>query len=62
MWSKERLSNNEVMRKIRIAMSYKDEDMIHALQLADFRISKSELSAFLESLTIVTLNLLAIRL
>ncbi len=43
---KERLSNNEVMRKIRIAMSYKDEDMIHALQLADFRISKSELSAF----------------
>lgn len=42
---KERLSNNEVLRKIRIAMSYKDEDMIEVLQLAGFRISKSELSA-----------------
>lgn len=44
--AKERLSNNEVMRKIRIAMSYKDDDMIHLLKLADFRISKSEFSAF----------------
>ena len=26
---KERLSNNEILRKIRIAMSYKDEDMIN---------------------------------
>ncbi|AEF02179.1 DUF1456 domain-containing protein [Alteromonas sp. KS69] len=42
----ERLSNNEVLRKIRIAMSYKDEDMINALQMADFRLSKNELSAF----------------
>ena len=42
----ERLSNNEVLRKIRIAMSYKDEDMIAMLQLADFRLSKGELSAF----------------
>ena len=43
---KERLSNNEVLRKIRIAMSYKDDDMIAVLKLADFRISKGELSAF----------------
>jgi len=43
---KERLSNNEVLRKIRIAMSYKDEDMISVLKLADFRMSKGELSAF----------------
>ena len=42
---KERLSNNEILRKIRIAMSYKDEDMINVLLLADFRIGKSELSA-----------------
>lgn len=41
----ERLSNNEVLRKIRIAMSYKDEDMIEILQLANFSLSKSELSA-----------------
>jgi len=43
---KERLSNNEVLRKIRIAMSYKDDDMIAVLKLAGFRISKGELSAF----------------
>ena len=43
---KERLSNNEVLRKIRIAMSYKDDDMIAVLKLADFRMSKGELSAF----------------
>ena len=43
---KERLSNNEVLRKIRIAMSYKDDDMIAVLKLANFRISKGELSAF----------------
>jgi len=42
----ERLSNNEILRKIRIAMSYKDDDMIDALKRADFRISKGELSAF----------------
>lgn len=41
----ERLSNNEILRKIRIAMSYKDDDMIDALKRADFRISKGELSA-----------------
>ena len=29
---KERLSNNEVLRKIRIAMSYKDDDMIAVLK------------------------------
>ena len=46
---KERLSNNEVLRKIRIAMSYKDDDMIAVLKLADFRMSKGELRRFLES-------------
>ena len=42
----ERLSNNEILRKLRIAMSYKDEDMIDVLKLANFRMSKGELSAF----------------
>ena len=41
----ERLSNNEVLRKIRIAMSYRDDDMIEILKYANFRISKGELSA-----------------
>ncbi|BCO19995.1 hypothetical protein KUC3_28520 [Alteromonas sp. KC3] len=42
----ERLSNNDILRKIRIAMSYKDDDMIVVLKNANFRISKGELSAF----------------
>jgi uncharacterized protein YehS (DUF1456 family) len=41
----ERLNNNDVLRKIRIALSYKDEDIINLLRLANFKISKSELSA-----------------
>lgn len=41
----ERLSNNDVLRKIRIAMSYKDDDMIDLLRMANFKISKGELSA-----------------
>lgn len=41
----QRLSNNEVLRKIKIAMSYKDEDLLHCLKLSSFHISKSEMSA-----------------
>jgi uncharacterized protein YehS (DUF1456 family) len=41
----ERLSNNDVLRKIRIAMSYRDDDMIEGLKYANFRVSKGELSA-----------------
>ncbi|MFC3122320.1 YehS family protein [Agaribacter flavus] len=41
----EKLSNNEILRKLRIAMSYRDEDMIDVLRYANFRISKTELSA-----------------
>ncbi|WP_343862373.1 DUF1456 family protein [Aliiglaciecola litoralis] len=41
----ERLSNNDILRKIRIAMSYRDDDMIAVLKLANFRLSKGELSA-----------------
>ncbi|BFT29567.1 hypothetical protein D210916BOD24_07430 [Alteromonas sp. D210916BOD_24] len=44
--AKARLSNNEILRKIRIAMSYKDDDMLRILQLADFRMSRGEFSAF----------------
>ena len=40
------LDNNTILRKLRIALAFKDEDMLHTLQLADFSLSKSELSAF----------------
>ena len=42
---KDKLSNNDVLRKIRIAMSYREEDMMEILRLAQFNVGKSELSA-----------------
>ncbi|GAA5194477.1 DUF1456 family protein [Ferrimonas gelatinilytica] len=46
---KARLSNNEILRKLRIALTLKDDDIIAILKLAGFRISKSELSALFRS-------------
>ncbi|SHI05835.1 YehS family protein [Ferrimonas marina] len=43
--AKSRLSNNDILRKLRIALTLKDEDIIAILALSNFRISKSELSA-----------------
>lgn len=40
------LSNNEVLKKIRVALEFKEEDMLHTLKLAGFELSKAELSAF----------------
>ena len=40
------LKNNSILKKIRIALNFKEEDMLSTLQLADFKISKGELSAF----------------
>jgi uncharacterized protein YehS (DUF1456 family) len=44
-----KFSNNEILRKIRIAMAYKDDDIIGLLNLADFKVSKTELSALFRS-------------
>ncbi|MES2588224.1 MAG: DUF1456 family protein [Bacteroidota bacterium] len=40
------LNNNIIFRKLKIALDYKDDDIIEVLKLQDFRISKHELSAF----------------
>lgn len=40
------LNNNLILRKLKIALSFKDEDIIETLKQADIRIGKSELSAF----------------
>ncbi|EAZ82689.1 YehS family protein [Algoriphagus machipongonensis] len=40
------LSNNLVLRKLKIALSLIDEDMLAMLKSVDFRLSKHELSAF----------------
>jgi len=42
----EELTNNIVLRKLTIAFSFKSEDVIEILKLADLRVSKHELSAF----------------
>lgn len=40
------LNNNGILRKLRIALEFKEEDMLSTLKLAGFEISKPELSAF----------------
>ncbi|MBE9504644.1 MAG: DUF1456 family protein [Proteobacteria bacterium] len=39
------MKNNTILKKLRIALELKDTDIIEILKLADFEISKSELSA-----------------
>ncbi len=41
----EKLDNNLVFRKLKIALNLKDEDILEILKLADFRFSRHELSA-----------------
>lgn len=43
------MSNNDIMKKLRVALHLRDDDIIHILTLVDFNISKSELSAFFRS-------------
>lgn len=40
------LNNNLILRKLKIALSYKDDDMLEIYDLANLRISKHEISAF----------------
>ena len=39
------MSNNDVMKKLRVALHLRDEDIFEILGLVDFKISKTELSA-----------------
>lgn len=40
------LNNNIILRKLKIALNFKDEDILDVLNLVKFNLSKSELSAF----------------
>ena len=40
------LTNNDIMKKLRVAHKFRDTDIVKILGLVDFRISKSELGAF----------------
>lgn len=39
------MSNNDIMKKLRVAMHFTDDDIIEVLALANFRITKTELGA-----------------
>ena len=39
------MSNNDVMKKMRVALHLRDDEIIQILSLVDFKISKTELSA-----------------
>lgn len=43
--AKEVMPNNDILRKLRIALNFKEDDMLAALDSAEFPVSKSELSA-----------------
>ncbi|MEE9437460.1 MAG: DUF1456 family protein [Saprospiraceae bacterium] len=40
------LTNNDILKKLRVALELRDTDIVKILELVDFRISKSELGAF----------------
>lgn len=39
------MSNNDVMKKLRVALELRDDDIVEILKLADFAVTKTELSA-----------------
>jgi uncharacterized protein YehS (DUF1456 family) len=39
------MSNNDIMKKLRVALKLTDDDIVKILELANFRITKTELGA-----------------
>lgn len=40
------MSNNDVLKKLRVALKLRDTDIVEVLSLVDFKVTTSELSAF----------------
>lgn len=40
------MTNNDIFKKLRVALKLRDNEIVEILKLVDFRISKSELGAF----------------
>jgi len=40
------MTNNDILKKLRVALKLRDDQIVDILQLVDFKISKSELGAF----------------
>ncbi len=39
------MSNNDIMKKLRVALKFTDDDIVKVLDLANFRTTKTEISA-----------------
>ena len=39
------MTNNDILKKLRVALKLRDDDIIEILKLVDFKVSKSELGA-----------------
>lgn len=39
------MTNNDILKKLRVALKLRDDDIIEILKLVDFPVSKSEISA-----------------
>ena len=40
------LTNNDILKKLRVALKLRDDEIVAILKLVDFNVSKSELGAF----------------
>lgn len=40
------MTNNDIFKKLRVALMLRDDDIVEILKLADFEVGKSELGAF----------------
>jgi uncharacterized protein YehS (DUF1456 family) len=43
------MTNNDILKKLRVALKLRDDDIIEILKLVDFPVSKSEISALFRS-------------
>lgn len=43
------LSNNDVFKKLRVALKLRDDDIVHICSLVDFKVTKSEIGAIFRS-------------
>ena len=43
------MTNNDILKKLRVALHLRDDQIVEILKLVDFDISKSELGAFFRS-------------
>ena len=43
------MSNNDILKKLRVALKLRDTDIVKILALVDFKITESELGAFFRS-------------